>query len=378
MGVPPAILVVDDGELGDVRQVLESIGSEYVYLRGGATEGVALALPTRLLIATARQAVRVAPAPDRAAQPVRIVVAEEDSNALRDQLRDGGFDYLVRRPVHPGALRLLILRALYRGPERRVAVRYPIGGPVAYRTGLRKKTATLLEIALRGCRLQAPQWLDPDTRVTVVLPKEFTQERAVSLPGWVLRCEPVREGDPDAAEFAFEAAIVFEGLKGGVERQLRDVLRRKMHEPTAGASAPPEVDAEGAGERDRRGGRRGQYRRPVVAVQETGQRVLVGRNLSAGGMLVEQNLELSVGDEAQLSIFGRDGEEPISVRGRVVREDANGMALTFVDVSPTDAERLERLVAALPSVERLADTEAEAMGTVVAEIVAGRSPGRDG
>jgi hypothetical protein len=40
-----------------------------------------------------------------------------------------------------------------------------------------------------------------------------------------------------------------------------------------------------------------------------------------------------------------------------------------VDVLPEAAERLEALVVGLPAVERLADSEVEAMGTVVAEIV---------
>jgi hypothetical protein len=57
------------------------------------------------------------------------------------------------------------------------------------------------------------------------------------------------------------------------------------------------------------------------------------------------------------------------VQARVVRDDESGMALQFVDVAPEAATRLEALVGGLPAVERLADTEIEAMGTVVAEIV---------
>ena len=40
--------------------------------------------------------------------PTRIVVVSEDSNALRARMREIGFDYLIRRPVHREALRLLI------------------------------------------------------------------------------------------------------------------------------------------------------------------------------------------------------------------------------------------------------------------------------
>ena len=46
--------------------------------------------------------------------PMKIAVVTEDSNTLRSMLRRIGFDLLVRRPVHPYALKLLLARALYR------------------------------------------------------------------------------------------------------------------------------------------------------------------------------------------------------------------------------------------------------------------------
>ncbi len=107
----------------------------------------------------------------------------------------------------------------------------------------------------------------------------------------------------------------------------------------------------------------------MVALQDEARRALVGRNLSVGGMLLEQNLDLSMGDEVKLAIFGREREEPVLVLGQVVRDDAHGVALRFLDVDEPTAARLESLVAGLPSVERLADSEAEALGTVMAEIV---------
>ena len=360
----PSALVLDDGELADVREALEEIGVEYTYLRGGACEGLDVRLPEHLLVTTVRHALRLAPQkgdPDAGApRPVRIAVTGEDSNALRQQLRRGGFDYLVRRPVHPGALRLLLLRSLYRGPERRVAVRHPIGGPVLYRTGLRRKPATLLEIALRGCRLLTSEPVEPDGRIHVILPKDFTGSGSLSLGGWTLRCDasPRRSG-------GFEIGVAFEGLRSSSERQLRQVLKRKL----LGLEASDPAEAAPAQPLDRRGTRRAAFRGEVRALRDRAERALVGRNLSAGGMLVEQNLDLRVGEETQLAIFGREGEEPILVRAQVVREDQDGMALEFVDVAPGDPERLEALVAGLPAVERLADGEAEALGTVVAEIV---------
>ena len=48
-----------------------------------------------------------------------IVIAEGDSKLLHGREQPIGFDYVVRRPVHPEALRLLFLRALFSGSEQR-------------------------------------------------------------------------------------------------------------------------------------------------------------------------------------------------------------------------------------------------------------------
>jgi len=389
----PGTLVLDDGELADVRRALEELGVEYTYLRGGAVEGLSVAEPRYLLVASARQALRLGGhGPDGSAgpeRPVRVAVVREDSTTLRKQLRGRGFDYLVRQPVHASALKLLLLRALYRGPERRVAVRYPVGAPVHYRTGLRRRPATLMEMALRGCRLRAPRAEEVESRITVTLPKELTRSAKLSLPGWVVRCGPA---DPEGPEH--EVAVAFERLPLATESALRELLLERIGGPeplrTADEDASEDGDAPGRegrapdraggatdeddagaddGSRDRRDARRGAYRRQVLAIKNEAQRALVGRNLSTGGMLVEQNLALREGDDVRLAIFGRPREEPIVVRARVVREDSDGMALQFFAVGLEEAERLEALVADLPSVERLADGEAEAMGTVMAQIM---------
>jgi hypothetical protein len=360
----PSTLVLDDGELADVRTTLEEIGVEYTYLRGGATEGLHVAPPTQLLVATPRRAMRLDPAaaadPDDGTHPVRIVVTDQDSVGMRNQLRSVGFDYLVRRPIHPGALRLLLLRAIYRGPERRVTIRYPIGGPIAYRMGLRKKPATLLEVSLRGCRLQTESEADLDARINVILSKDFTGGKSLTVSGWVVRCL-------DSTDGGYEVGVAFESLSASTERGLRTVLKRKIQgldtgiEENRSAPTSEEID-------DRRHGQRGELN-GSIEVHDQAARALVGRNLSTGGMLIEQNLDLRIGDTTTLEIFGREGDSPIRVRAQVLRDDGSGMALQFVNVTEESAERLEGLVSGLPAIERLADSEAEAMGTVVAEIV---------
>src|SRR4030095_875759 len=111
----PSVLIVDDGELGDVRRLLDELGVAYRHLRGGAVP-TPLAAPQALLVSTARRAAVAAGWPAReAGGPVKIGVVQEDSNALRDALRRQGYDFLVRPPVHRESLRLLLLRTLYTG-----------------------------------------------------------------------------------------------------------------------------------------------------------------------------------------------------------------------------------------------------------------------
>jgi hypothetical protein len=79
---------------------------------------------------------------------------------------------------------------------------------------------------------------------------------------------------------------------------------------------------------------------------------------------------LKVGDRLHLAIYGDAGESPFLVWGSVRRDDGeNGMALAFDELPAEVAARLERLVGSLPAVESLHDTEAQAMGTVMSEIL---------
>jgi hypothetical protein len=99
-------------------------------------------------------------------------------------------------------------------------------------------------------------------------------------------------------------------------------------------------------------------------------RVLVGRDISAGGMQIESNPDLEVGDRLHLAIYGDASEEPFLVWGTILRHDGRGgTAVAFDPVHPSIAKQLEALVASLPSFESLNDDEATAMGTVLTEII---------
>lgn len=425
MALGPSVLLLDDGELDDIQSILEEVGVPCARVRGGAiVQGTPP--PQDLLISTPRRIDAVKQVATDAESPVvRVVVVNEDSTTLRKQLRSCGFDYLVRRPVHPEALRLLVLRCLYRGEERRREPRVAVGFEVGFRTGLKSRRAVLADLSMRGCRLVSEAPIDAGRRIRVNVPEALETGDPVSISGRVLRVDRPKEKD---RAHLYSAAVLFDApsqdARDAVELLIEDLalgpatLRRTLApagraaadasgpEPEAAAGPAPTAEAAGAeparegepsdpGEaidvdvqldpgpgpappvagsdavRDRRDGRRAVYSQTVPAFGKRALRVLVGRDLSVGGMRIEPLPGLALGDRLHLAIYGEPGEAPFLVWGTVTRDDGDsGMALTFDALDPAVGDRLERLVGNLPSVESLHDTEAQAMGTVMTEILA--------
>jgi len=407
----PSVLLLDDGELDDVQEILEEQGVAFARVRGGAiVEGTPP--PTDLLISTPRriEAVHAVSGPADPNGPVRLVVVNEDSNQLRDQLRRSGFDFMVRRPVHPEALRLLVIRCLYRGEERRGEPRVAVGFEVAFRTGLLARRAVLADLSLGGCRLLSRHPIEAGRRVRVQVPEALEAGDPISVGGRILRVDTRKEDDGNEL---YNAAVKFDELKGdardALEVLLEDLatgpatLRRVLapeaseedfdatsefeNEPPpvtdqgpivevpvqlepvqeAAAAADEEPDPSGA---ERRDSQRAQYANNVPAFGKRALRVLVGRDLSVGGMRIEATPGLELGDRLHLAIYAAPGDAPSLVWATVARDDGpGGMALSFDPLEADTARLLEGLVANLPTVESLHDSEAEAMGTVLSEVL---------
>ena len=393
------VLLVDDGELDDVRDCLLSLGAEFAHLRGGAVPPRVDA-PRDLFVTTTRRANLAKPWP-RSERPVRIAIVTEDSGTLRGTLRRLGFTYLVRRPAHPVALRLLLLHALYQGQERRSSPRVPLGYPVAVKIGMRRRDALLVDLSENGCRFLTGEPVAAGAKVTVQVPSELCGDDGFALPGTVVRCLPDRsslaDGShsvaiqfaqlTDAARSLLEEALSAHRIgESGVEEVTHAPLvtpidigdeaaprlvRRVAPPPLPNASKkraspPPETASERRRHTRRRFGDR------VVAAAPDGSihRVLIGRDLSTGGMRVDRQPELVVGARLRLALYDTARDMPVVVNARVVRDDgAQGVALCFDELAPDAAARLEQLVAGLPPVERLTDGESGAMGTVLGEIL---------
>jgi hypothetical protein len=135
-------------------------------------------------------------------------------------LRRVGFDLLLRRPVHPVALRLVILRALYGGEEKRREERVAIGLDVQFRTGFWRKKALLADISQRGCRLLADQALPAGTRVNLPLPRE------ISADGLTLPCKVVRVAAKPEEDGRIELGLAFENLPKEKLAELRALMKQ--------------------------------------------------------------------------------------------------------------------------------------------------------
>jgi hypothetical protein len=391
MGVTPAVLVLDDGELDDVQQMLQDMAIPYARVRGGAiVHGTPP--PRDLLIATPRRIDAVQEAVGEAIDPpVRMMIVNEDSNTLRAQLRRSGFDYLVRRPVHAEALRLMLLHCCYKGEERRREPRVAVGSEISFRAGLVTRAATLVDLSSRGCRLLTRHRVERGKRIKVQIPEAFDADDVAELLTVPARVIHVEDAESDGIE-VFWLGIAFEKVDEDTQHAISLIIEDRARGPVtlrasnaeaarmrvqrrAKVAAPAETAAVAAESRaetvdDRRRQSRAAYSQTIPAFGERALRVLVGRDLAVGGMRVQQQPELWLGDHLQLAIYGEAGDDPMLIWGRVERSDGErGLLVRFDPLDPATQARLERLVASLPAVESLHDSEAEAMGTVLGEIL---------
>lgn len=336
----PRALLVHDGELADVRALLGDLGVRVFEAR--RADGADLRQRWDLVVATPRL-VPGASGGRPAEAGARIAVLPHESRTLAARLRRGDVDYVVRRPVHPDALRLLLLGVLYRGPEKRRAPRVPVGVPVRIRLGLRRHPALLCEISTSGCRLRARVALRRGQRLALLLPPALAGGRGLSLGAEVARLSAAADGAQEAALSLRPSARAAARLAELVERHVAGP--GVLSEPVAGASA--------RSARERRLAPRRAYPRRVIALGEEAARVLIGLDLSAGGMRVAPGPALRVGEELRLALHDAGEPVPLVLRARVVRDEGErGHVLQFGSLDARERHYLERLLAGLPALSR--------------------------
>ena len=397
------LLLLHDGELADVRALAESAGAEVVECRPADAPA-----DWDVLVTTGRYA-RSDNLKGGREKSVRIAVLDRNTRALRNVVRRAGIDLVVRRPVHPTALRLLLLHALYRGPERR-SRRVAVGTAVRYRSGLLRKDGVLADLSLRGCQILSRHKVRSGQSVVVWVPDTGHDGKTFAVRGKVVRtlttdagergfgvdfgkvpkdvatllrssvqahlegpaANPVPGPDPNATqpitEMMAAAARANEpssvspdpnettGSGYAMSRQRREIVRAPV-EFAIGSAPAAETDERRTALRREYAGRR------VVALGDEAARVLIGRDLSIGGMRVERAPNLAVGQRFKIALHVSPGQTPLVLQAEIIRDDGmRGFAVRFQDVDEGAARYLAKMVDSLPV---LAGGE----GVVVSEIV---------
>jgi hypothetical protein len=424
-----AVLLAHDGELDDVRDLLSGLGLAFVERRCEAGPDD-LDRPWALVVATPRRLLKLDLRPEPGSRRVQIAIGDTDSRTLRKTMSLMNIDFFVRRPVHSEALRLLIVHALYQGPERRRTRRVPVGAPVRFRTALRRRSAILVDLSETGCRLMSECAADPGLSIKLSIPTGRNTSTLLSVQGTVIRTYPAVSGPPGSRvmrvifddlsreqksrlrmivdEFA-EGPASFAGeheAEGGYDENLpADLesseedwsqaplpaeLERKRADwssapvtadPAATATVPvpraataPDSSGDSADfESNRRTEPRRIFSRQIVALANDKSRVLIARDLSVGGMRTNRDPNVAVGDELTVALPLVDGQVPLVIKARVIRDDGeSGLVLQFRDVSEKAAAFLREKSSFLPICDSPFEEE-EPAWVIVSEILEPRA-----
>jgi hypothetical protein len=162
---------------------------------------------------------------------------------------------------------------------------------------------------------------------------------------------------------------------------LDEAVSRAIHPvpvaPESDESQPPASDdpADPADESasERRVQERHSITRRIIALGDEATRVLIGRDLSIGGMRIDPTPGFALGDHLKVAVHVRADGQPLVVSAEITRDDGpDGMALRFVDLSPAARACLDEMVGALPSILE-SDSSNEGSGLVVTEVVERRA-----
>jgi len=377
----PSALVIHDGELDDVCALLDHLGTAFSE-RCGPSTAEDEARAWEVVLSTPRRVLEFDPGVS-GVQPTRIAIMEKESRTLRSMLHRAGVDLLVRRPVHPEALRLLVLYALYRGPEKRRSLRVSIGAQVRFRTGIRRRSAVLAELSATGCRLLSTDTAERGSRIQVQISAEITDGRSLNLSGDVVRCTPSNLPGVHAM------AVSWGKQSGRTGERLHQLVASYSEGPALLDAGCPDsglhfAPSEARGEpepttitatpeafapSERRTSNRHEYPKHVIALGIEAARVLLGRDLSLGGMRVEPHADVSQGDELSIALHVRTREKPLVLTACVARDEGeNGLVLQWHDLSPDARDYLSRMVDFLPVIATREGSD-EGTGMVLSEIV---------
>jgi hypothetical protein len=343
------VALIDEGDLGGIAQLVQSLGASALRLRWGSqVEPIAWAQPPRLVIVPARVALAV-PLDEAvlARGAIGLAVSDSDAHTLHAQLRRQGYEFVLRRSAHPETQRLLLASLLYRQRERRKHARRAFGAPARVWHGIRPLRAFVLELSATGARVQLARPLAPGARIAVRVPRKFTGDRALVLVGAIERSEAGAE---------CIAGVRWEALSTRKRKQLGALLALLAASgPLAEAESIATRLGAAASVKERRRSPRVRYTQQVLALDEksgVARDVLFGTELSLRGMRIEPHPRLRVGAKLRLALQP-PGAPPVLLDAEVARDEgARGLILRFAEATQSARHAIERMLAAGAEIER--------------------------
>lgn len=375
----PSVLVIDDGELGRLEQVLAELGADHVRLVGDAIPSEVTA-PRHLLISSGRRAMimpRVVASSDEAPAPVWVCIYDTDFPPLRERLRELGVHFLIHGQVEADSVRLFLLQLLHQGEEKRQRRRIPIDCDVELEVCSDQRTVRLVEISGDTCRFTTDRDIPGGEAVTLRLPTSLTGGESHDLTAHRIRAW---EHQPAGNSHDLSIVVRFDDLTPRARTQLDALVvggqagtrvTPLADEPAAsdgGAASPCDAGAtEGLVEpavvrwnpdedEDRRGFPRHPYERRVEALRWSegeGPRVALAKDLSLSGIRVVASSRMKLGVRVALALYGGPREEPIVVDAEVVRVSGAESSLRFLEYDEVVRAQIEKLVCARPIFESL-------------------------
>lgn len=387
-GAPPDAIIFDDGELDLFEALLDELHLEYARWGGHEVKGF-LPTPMKVLIASCERFLELPALREKTAfaRPAHIAVVPPDMPYDLKSLQEAGANYIIHLPIHRSVLRLLLLRLLYRGPEKRQAARTAIGLGVRYQAGPRQRKAILADLSSDGCSLISQYGARAGIGIAIELEHESLQrDTPLVLNGKIVRSitQDCVDGDREIV-----IAVQFDPLPEADRTALDQLLQHYVDAPAIwnaefresqpdsvshnwGPMPPPAKlsfdDVDDHPLNERRQDKRAAYEHKVTALTKEASRILMARDLSSRGMRLQPHAELAQGDKFQIALHGSSLDQPLIVNAEIIRDDGpNGLAVIFKDLAPSVLEKLELLIHDLPSIESV---EAESLvDTMFAEMI---------
>ena len=323
------VLLLDNGDLGPVGNLLEELGADFERLPGSSARmpvkhpGVLLICSEPLVRSLRLQRSVTASVP----RATWIVFGANGSIQQKASLRSAGFDFLVREPVHPAALRVLVQRALFRGPESRRAPRVACGQPITFKTGFWRQKGMLIDLSARGCRLLVDKSVKEKCEISIQIPKTLASGRALDLVGHVVRVAPA--GLECGHDGQMIVGVRFAPIEGDIRTRFRAVLSERVLGPAVlpaklalktrvSRPAPRPSDSP---QRPTRVHKRARYQKKLTAMEGDESYVVMCRDLSIGGMRIEPIEGLEIGSRIDLAIQLSPRDEQFLVETSIVRMD---------------------------------------------------------